>query len=101
MEEINDQENLFPEEIVETETSKKEEKKRKDEKTFEENIAQLESIVKELETGSCSLDAAIEKFTEGMRLAKVCGDKLSSATEKVNKILTENGTLEDFEVKED
>lgn len=66
-------------------------------KTFEENITALEKIVKELETGSCSLDDAIEKFTEGMRLAKECGDKLSSATEKVNKILTENGELKDFE----
>lgn len=74
-----------------------EENKNKKEKTFEESIAELETIVKELENGTCSLDEAIDKFTEGMKLAKICGDKLSSATEKVNKILTENGTLEDFE----
>ncbi len=71
------------------------------EKTFEENIAELEIIVKELETGSCSLDDAIDKFTKGMKLAKICGDKLSAATEKVNKILTENGELKDFEAKEE
>lgn len=69
----------------------------KKEKTFEENLTELELIVKELETGSCSLDDAIEKFTNGMKLAKVCGDKLNAATEKVNKILTENGELKDFE----
>lgn len=69
----------------------------KKEKTFEENITELESIVKELETGSCSLDDAIDKFTTGMKLAKSCGDKLNAATEKVNKILTENGELKDFE----
>lgn len=69
----------------------------KKEKTFEESITELESIVKELETGSCSLDDAIEKFTNGMKLAKSCGDKLNAATEKVNKILTENGELKDFE----
>lgn len=67
------------------------------EKTFEQNITELETIVKELETGSCSLDDAIEKFTNGMKLAKACGDKLNAATEKVNKILTENGELKDFE----
>lgn len=67
------------------------------EKTFEENITALENIVKELETGSCSLDDAIEKFTEGMKLVKTCGDKLTQATDKVNKILTENGELVDFE----
>lgn len=69
----------------------------KKEKTFEENLKELELIVKELETGSCSLDDAIEKFTNGMKLAKICGDKLTAATEKVNKILTENGELKDFE----
>lgn len=73
----------------------------KKEKTFEENINELEKIVKELETGSCSLDDAIDKFTKGMQLAKACGDKLNAATEKVNKILTENGELKDFEVPEE
>lgn len=71
------------------------------EKTFEESIVELEKIVKELETGSCSLDDAINLFTEGMRLAKLCGDKLNSATEKVNKILTETGELKDFETPEE
>ncbi len=71
------------------------------EKTFEENIVELEAIVKELETGSCSLDDAIEKFTKGMTLAKICGDKLTEATEKVNKILTENGELKDFTAPEE
>lgn len=69
----------------------------KKEKTFEESILELENLVKELESGSCPLDDAIDKFTEGMKLAKFCGDKLTTATEKVNKILTENGNLEDFE----
>lgn len=70
----------------------------KKELNFEEAITKLETIVKELESGSCSLDDAIEKYTEGMQLAKLCGDKLNNATEKVNKILRENGKLEDFEI---
>lgn len=74
---------------------------KKEEKTFEENILELETLVKELEAGNCPLDEAIDKFTEGMRLAKLCGDKLTAATEKVNKILTENGTLEDFEAPQE
>lgn len=99
MEEKNEQSSMFDEVIKEqkNETKAPKEKSKKQEKTFEENITLLESLVKELETGSCSLDTAIEKFTEGMRLAKMCGEKLSIATEKVNKILSENGTLEDFE----
>jgi len=71
------------------------------EKTFEESIIELEQIVKELESGSCTLDTAIDKFTRGMALAKNCGDKLNAATEKVNKILTETGELKDFEPTEE
>ncbi len=71
-----------------------------DEKTFEESLVELENIVKELEAGNVDLDKAIEKYSEAMKLAKLCSDKLSSATEKVNQILKENGELEDFEIEE-
>lgn len=70
------------------------------EKSFEENLIELENIVKELENGNVDLDKAIEKYSEAMKLAKNCSDKLSAATEKVNKILKENGELEDFEFEE-
>ena len=67
---------------------------------FEEQIKELETIVKELESGEVNLDAAIEKYTKAMKLAKECSDKLNSATEKVNKILKENGVLEEFKIEE-
>ena len=70
------------------------------EKTFEQALEELEVIVKELETGSVELDTAIEKYTEAMKLAKYCSEKLKTATDKVNKILTEQGELKDFEVEE-
>ena len=68
--------------------------------SFEEKIKKLEVIVSELESGEVALDEAIEKNTEAMKLSKECSDKLTEVTEKVNKILLENGKLEDFEVKE-
>ena len=46
------------------------------------------------------LDKAIAKYSEAMQLAKVCGDKLNNAKESINKILTENNTLEDFSIDE-
>lgn len=67
---------------------------------FEDNIRELESIVKELESGEVNLDDAIEKYTNAMKLAKDCSDKLNSATEKINKILKENGSLEEFKIEE-
>lgn len=68
--------------------------------SFEAALENLETIVKELESGSIELDKAIEKYTEAMKLVKLCNDKLNAATEKVNKILTENGELADFEIEE-
>ncbi len=73
---------------------------KKEEKTFEESLVELEGIVKELEAGNVDLDKAIEKYSEAMKLAKTCSDKLNNATEKVNQILKENGELEDFEIEE-
>lgn len=70
------------------------------EKTFEEALNELEIIVKEMESGTIELDTAIEKYTEAMKLAKFCSEKLKTATDKVNKILTEQGELKDFEIQE-
>ena len=68
----------------------------KDEKKFEEKLEELEKIVKELEEGNVDLDNAINKYTEAMKIAKECSDKLDNATKAVNKILNENKELEDF-----
>ena len=70
------------------------------EKNFEESLVELENIVKELEAGNVDLDKAIDKYSEAMKLAKACSDKLNNATEKVNQILKENGVLEDFTIEE-
>ena len=70
--------------------------KEKEELTFEDKIKLLEEIVKELESGEVPLDDAINKYTEAMKLAKECSDKLNKVSEKVNKIMLENGKLEDF-----
>ena len=71
------------------------------ENTFEENLKNLEFLVKELETGNVPLEDAIKKYTEAMELAKNCSDKLNEATASVNNILSSDGELKDFEVKEE
>ncbi len=68
--------------------------------SFEKSLEKLESIVHELESGNIELESAIEKYTEAMKLVKSCSDKLNEATKKVNKILTENGELVDFDLTE-
>ncbi len=72
----------------------------KEELNFEESLKKLEGIVKELENGTVALDDAITKFTEAMKLASSCNEKLKNAEESINKILTKDGSLEDFKVEE-
>jgi len=67
---------------------------------FDEKIKKLEAIVSELESGDVALEEAIDKYTEAMKLSKECSDILTGVTERVNKILADNGNLEDFTVQE-
>lgn len=56
--------------------------------SFEDAMARLDDIAKELESGSMTLDKSIEVYEEAIKLIKVCNDKLECAEGKV-KILTE------------
>lgn len=67
------------------------------EKKFEDKIKELEDIVSTLENGDVSLEDSIKKYTEAMGLVKECNEELKNIEEKVNKIVNENGDLEDFE----
>jgi exodeoxyribonuclease VII small subunit len=62
---------------------------------FEEALKKLEKIVAELEDGDLSLDEALEKYEEGIRLSRVCSKKLEAARKKVEILLKdENGSVE-------
>lgn len=67
------------------------------EKSFENNMEELEKIVKELEEGKLNLEQSVEKFEEGMKLSKTCNEMLENAEKKIT-ILLENG--EEIEEKE-
>ena len=64
---------------------------------FEDKLKELESIINELESGEIDLDSSIEKYTKAMTLVKECDEKLKNVEEQVNKIVTESGTLEEFD----
>lgn len=70
-----------------------------EEKKFEELMDELEITIKDLENGNTDLDDTIKKYTEAMKIVKVCNDKLKNATDAVNKILQENGSLEEFDIE--
>ncbi|MFH1983645.1 MAG: exodeoxyribonuclease VII small subunit [Pseudomonadota bacterium] len=56
--------------------------------TFESAMKQLEKIVDTLEDDTVSLDSALKKFEEGMKLVRYCSDQLDAMEKKV-ALLTE------------
>ena len=74
--------------------------KKEKELTFEENLEKLETIVKKLESGEVPLDNAIKEFTEAIKLAKLCDEKLKSAEEAITKLVNKDGEIVEFKVEE-
>lgn len=56
-------------------------------KTFEQSMKQLERIVQELEEGDLPLEKAIKKFEEGIKLSKLCSEKLDETEKKISVLL--------------
>ena len=53
--------------------------------TFEQKLARIDAIVKELESGSAELARATELFKEGKTLAAECEALLKSAQDQIDK----------------
>lgn len=66
---------------------------------LEKSLADLESLVEELETGDLPLDKAMKKFEEGIKLTRNCQTALKDAEQKVEILLKSAGgeSLQDFE----
>lgn len=62
---------------------------------FEDALKKLEKIVGDLEDGNLSLDDALDKYEEGIKLSKLCAKKLEVAKKKVEILLkSEDGSVE-------
>ena len=63
--------------------------------SFEDALGELETIVRDLESGSRKLDEAIDAYERGANLKKYCEGKLSEAQTRIDKIsLSPDGTLQ-------
>lgn len=62
---------------------------------FEESMKKLETIVTELENGNLNLDESVQKFEEGMKIAKQCNNILEQAEKKITILLEKDGELEE------
>jgi exodeoxyribonuclease VII small subunit len=69
--------------------------------SFEEAMQDLEEIVEKLETGDVPLEKAINYYQDGMKLSKLCNDKLNQVEDKMTKIMNEQGDLDPFQIQEE
>lgn len=65
--------------------------------TFEASLAELEEIVKQLETGEVPLEDALDQFQKGIELSKMCQETLANAEETLTKIMSNDGQEVPFE----
>jgi len=62
---------------------------------FEEALLRLEAIVRDMETGTPSLDDLLVQFEEGRRLADLCQQKLQSVERRITTLIEgEKGSTE-------
>ena len=64
---------------------------------FEENLAKLEGIVSEMESGRLSLDDMMGRFEEGKKLVASCSRELEQIRQRIEKVVS--GTAEPPQVE--
>lgn len=56
--------------------------------TFEEALAGLEAVVRELESGKLPLEKALEVFEKGISLSSFCHRQLEAAEQRISVLIT-------------
>ena len=64
-------------------------KKLSPELNFEAALDRLEAIVEQMESGKMLLEELIVRYEEGMKLVKICQERLTSAEQRI-EIITRN-----------
>jgi len=68
-----------------------------DDTRFEDGLHELEEIVRTIESGEHSLEENLELFERGIALTRQCSSKLDAATQRVKKLVDEDG-IEEMEI---
>ncbi len=63
------------------------------EPTFEIALEQLQSKVKALEAGDLPLEQALKVFEEGVRMSRVCQEKLAAAERRIEVLMKESSKV--------
>jgi exodeoxyribonuclease VII small subunit len=65
--------------------------------SFEEALAELEKIVAQLESGDLTLEASLDLFEKGQKLAQQCDVQLETAVLRVEQ-LTSDGEIAEVDL---
>ncbi|BBB28365.1 exodeoxyribonuclease VII small subunit [Neptunomonas japonica] len=57
---------------------------------FEQSLADLESLVTQMENGDLTLEASLNAFEEGIKLTRECQTMLDQAEQKVHILTSQN-----------
>lgn len=71
----------------------------KKKKTFEENLAELEGLVRQLEQGDIPLEEALTAFQQGVVLSKDLQKTLAEAEKTLVKVMQADGSEEELEAE--
>jgi len=60
---------------------------------FESNLKKLELIVDKLESGEIGLEESVKLYEEGMKIKKICDEKLQDIEMQIKKIRIANNKV--------
>lgn len=58
---------------------------------FEKTLAELNTLVEQMEKGGLKLEDSLEHYERGIALARACQEALKNAEQKVQILLEQNG----------
>ena len=64
-----------------------------EQKTFEQSLSELESIVSKLESGTLSLEQAVALYEQGMKASVLCEHQLKSVEQKIEIVTSASEEL--------
>lgn len=68
---------------------------KKEEKSFEELMSNLEDITNKLEKETLSLDESVKLFEEGIAISKQCNSRLEEAEKKITILINQEDVIKE------
>ena len=67
--------------------------------SFEQALSNLEEIIRQMESGEAPLESLVTHYQTGVKMLKICRERIDSAEMKIKEVNEANGALieKDFE----